>query len=128
MTGFGHAAGDRALAHIASLLSRETRQTDVVGRIGGEEFALLLPRTGKGRPPTSQTGCAESSRPLFHAIRPLISCCTVSAGVEEFDACDSLASVMARADAALYAAKADGRNRVMLVGENRQFQPVEAPA
>ncbi len=126
--GFGHAAGDRALAHIASLLSHETRQTDVVGRIGGEEFALLLPRTGK-----------EEAAHVTDRLRGIVSTsvsrdptadlvCTVSAGVEEFDACDSLASVMARADAALYAAKADGRNRVMLVGENRQFQPVEASA
>lgn len=125
---FGHAAGDRALAHVASVISREVRQTDIVGRIGGEEFALLLPLTGK----------AEAAR-LADRLRAIVSTsvsrdptadlvCTVSAGVDEFDACDTLASVMARADAALYAAKADGRNCVTLAGasRNRRFDPAEA--
>ncbi|MGF6934383.1 diguanylate cyclase (GGDEF)-like protein [Paraburkholderia sp. UCT70] len=44
---YGHAAGDQALAHVALTISRGIRQTDVLGRIGGEEFALLLPLTGK---------------------------------------------------------------------------------
>ncbi len=125
---YGHAAGDRALAHVAAIMARETRQTDVVGRIGGEEFALLLPLTGK-----------EEAARVTNRLRAVVAAsvsrdptadlvCTVSAGVDEFDACDTLASVMARADAALYAAKADGRNCVMLASatQNRRFEPTGA--
>ncbi|ODV43457.1 diguanylate cyclase [Cupriavidus sp. UYMMa02A] len=125
--GYGHAAGDRALAHVASVISRETRPTDVIGRIGGEEFALLLPLTGK-----------EEAARLTDRLRAVVAAsvsrapaadlvCTVSAGVDEFDASDTLASVMARADAALYAAKAGGRNCVMLAGasHNQRVEPSE---
>ena len=111
---YGHAAGDRALAHVALTVSREIRQTDVLGRIGGEEFALLLPLTGK-----------EEAARLTNRLRALVAAsvsraptgdvaCTLSAGVDEFGDGDTVASVMARADTALYAAKANGRNCVML--------------
>jgi diguanylate cyclase (GGDEF)-like protein len=127
---YGHAAGDRALTHVASIMSRETRRTDVVGRIGGEEFALLLPRTGKEEAArlTNQLRAVVAASVSRDSTADLV--CTVSAGVDEFDACDTLASVMARADAALYAAKADGRNCVMLAGEpqNRRFEPTQATA
>lgn len=113
---YGHAAGDQALAHVALTISREIRQSDVLGRIGGEEFALLLPMTGK-----------EEAARLTNRLRAIVAAsvsrvpagdvaCTLSAGVEEFGAGDTVALVMARADTALYAAKANGRNRVMLAG------------
>jgi diguanylate cyclase (GGDEF)-like protein len=127
---YGHAAGDQVLAHVALTISRETRQPDVLGRIGGEEFALLLPLTGK-----------EDAVRLTNRLRAIVAACishapagdvvcTLSGGVAEFGACDTLASVMARADAALYAAKANGRNCVMLAGssQNRWAEPTEATA
>jgi diguanylate cyclase (GGDEF)-like protein len=127
---YGHAAGDRALAHVALTISREIRQTDVLGRIGGEEFALLLPLTGK-----------EDAARLTNRLRATIAesvshaptgdvTCTLSAGVDEFGAGDNVASVMARADTALYAAKDHGRNCVMLAGlpQNRWVEPMEAAA
>ncbi len=111
---YGHAAGDVALAHVASLISRAVRASDVVGRIGGEEFALLLPSETK-----------EAAGHLVDRLRAIIaasgSCVpdrdvvsTLSAGVDAFREGDTLASVMARADAALYAAKANGRNCVVV--------------
>jgi diguanylate cyclase (GGDEF)-like protein len=116
---YGHAAGDRALAHVAVTISRKIRQTDVLGRIGGEEFALLLPLTGK-----------EEAARLTNRLRAIVAAsvsrraagevaCTLSAGVEEFGDGDTVAAVMARADTALYAAKANGRNCVMLAGSSQ---------
>lgn len=112
---YGHAAGDFALAHVASLISRSVRAEDVVGRIGGEEFAVLLPVATK-----------EEAGRLVDRLRAIVANSgsgvpdgdvvpTLSAGVEMFGEGDTLASVMARADAALYAAKANGRNCVVVV-------------
>ncbi|VVE65008.1 diguanylate cyclase [Pandoraea anapnoica] len=121
---YGHAAGDCALAHVASLISRSIRADDVVGRIGGEEFALLLPHVTK-----------EEAGRLVDRLRDIVatsgSCVpnrdvvpTLSAGVDEFGAGDTLATVMARADAALYAAKANGRNCVVVVPDT-EVRPAE---
>lgn len=101
-------------------ISRETRRTDVLGRIGGEEFALLLPMTGK-------EDAARHTNRLRAIVAASVShgpagdvVCTLSAGIDEFGPGDTLASVMARADAALYAAKANGRNCVMLAGSSKR--------
>ncbi len=127
---YGHAAGDQALVHVAGTISRETRQNDIVGRIGGEEFAMLFPLTGK-----------EDAARLTNRLRAIVAAsvshtrggdvtCTLSVGVDEFGDGDSLASVMARADAALYAAKANGRNCVMVAPTSyyRPVAPMEAIA
>ena len=124
---FGHAAGDEALAHVAATIAREIRKTDVLGRIGGEEFALLLPDTAK-----------DEARRLTDRLREVVAAavwqapsgdvaCTFSAGVDEFGADDTLRSVMARADTALYAAKANGRNCVMAAPSVPLRQDFPAP-
>ncbi|AJK48360.1 diguanylate cyclase [Burkholderia plantarii] len=123
----GHAAGDQTLAHVALTIARETRHADVLGRIGGEEFALLLPRTGR-----------EEAERLTNRLRAIVAAsvasapagdvtCTFSAGVAEIGAGDTLAEAMARADTALYAAKASGRNCVVLaeVPPVRQDPPLD---
>lgn len=125
---YGHASGDLALAHVASLISHCVRGDDVVGRIGGEEFALLLPSATK-----------EEAGRLVDRLRAVVaasgSCVpgrevvsTLSAGVDAFSEGDTLASVMARADAALYAAKANGRNCVVVAPavETCQWNPPPA--
>lgn len=127
---YGHAVGDQALAHVALTISREIRQIDVLGRIGGEEFAVLLPLTGK-----------EDAVRLTNRLRAIVAAsvsrapagdvvCTLSAGVDELGASDTLAGAMARADTALYAAKANGKNCVMLAGspQNRSVEPTEVTA
>ncbi|MGC7406903.1 GGDEF domain-containing protein [Pandoraea pneumonica] len=111
---YGHAAGDKTLAHVASVISREVRQGDLVGRIGGEEFAILLPATTRedaGRMVNRLRAIVAASGTGVQG-RDVVS--TLSAGVDEFGEGDTLASVMARADAALYAAKANGRNCVVV--------------
>jgi diguanylate cyclase (GGDEF)-like protein len=120
---YGHAAGDLALAHVASLIARAVRTTDIVGRIGGEEFALLLPGETK-----------ENAGRLIDRLRDVVatsgSCVsgrdvasTLSAGVDAFRDGDTLATVMARADAALYAAKAKGRNCVVVAPAMESLPP-----
>ena len=104
----GHAAGDAALKRVAAMLQGHLRAEDVVGRIGGEEFLLLLPDT---KAPHAHA-LAERLRERMHAD-PLGT--TISIGIAMAGKDDSSAeSVIARADAALYRAKDRGRDRIEL--------------
>jgi len=109
----GHAAGDAVLRHLAAGLSATFRFVDVVARIGGEEFVVLLPGT------TLDGACAVASRLCQRIAEHAVEVdgksirYTVSAGVATMD--DTVAGVadlLKRADSAMYAAKARGRNRV----------------
>jgi len=110
----GHAAGDRALAHFSSIVSQGIRRGDIFGRLGGEEFAVLFPETTR----VDAMTLVNSLRLHLAASTLAVPCgevtCTFSAGVDEYQASEMLANLMARADAALYSAKAMGRNRVVL--------------
>jgi diguanylate cyclase (GGDEF)-like protein len=113
---FGHPAGDRALAHFASAALGSLRSGELFGRLGGEEFAVLFPATRK-----------DEALKLTNDLRLTIAAhpCgetpyTFSAGVDEFGPDDSLPRVLARADAALYSAKALGRDRVVAVSSHGQ--------
>lgn len=108
----GHAEGDRVLQAVATSLRRALRADDRVGRWGGEEFCVLLPRTS-----------LHDAEPLAQRVASRVAeegpgvRVTVSIGVAEHGAGDAaLASVIRRADAALYEAKAGGRNRVVAAG------------
>lgn len=109
----GHATGDDVLKHFAALLRSRLRQTDMAGRLGGEEFALLLPT----RRPDDARRFAEQLRqtlhrtPFHHADGPLAF--TVSIGISRLAPTDHNAEVaLSRADTALYRAKQKGRDRV----------------
>jgi diguanylate cyclase (GGDEF)-like protein len=113
----GHAAGDRALQHLGTLLAAHMRDIDRVGRYGGEEFVVLLPATMQ--PEAVIT--AERLRQKIQALpprwqdRPLAL--SVSIGVSQWRGQgDDVPSLLARADAALYRAKQAGRNCVMESG------------
>jgi diguanylate cyclase (GGDEF)-like protein len=105
---YGHAAGDRSIVAIASLLSRTRRSSDSVARMGGDEFALVMPNTGaEGASQLLErfTGAlAESPIDLAPSVRvPLsVSYGIASTGPETFDSPDAL---LASADGALYAMK-----------------------
>jgi diguanylate cyclase len=100
----GRLHGDHVLQRVAWLLDHNVRDTDVVGRMGGEEFAVLLPGTDL----LAATIFAERIR---RGIPDMIHV-TVSVGVTTVLAGDDAKTILARADAALYAAKAAGRNAV----------------
>jgi diguanylate cyclase (GGDEF)-like protein len=109
----GHAAGDVVLQRIAILCSAEKRRSDVIGRLGGEEFSILLPET-------TQSAAVQHAERLRIRISesPLIVLgeavnVTVSIGVAGSSANPSgIHSLLRRADKALYAAKNLGRNKV----------------
>jgi diguanylate cyclase (GGDEF)-like protein len=103
----GHATGDRALAALGSLLRRSVRRTDVVGRCGGDELALLLRRAGAG---TSERLANEVLRDCITMSRKVPV--TFSSGVAELHSGESLESWKQRADEAMYASKHAGRARV----------------
>jgi len=106
----GHQAGDTAIRHVADILTRRRRATDLPGRLGGEEFALLMPATAKeGAVLTAERICREvSGYPV-----PKIGTVTVSIGVATMpeDAREEEPLIRV-ADHRLYAAKAAGRNQV----------------
>ncbi|HRY10760.1 MAG: GGDEF domain-containing protein [Actinobacteria bacterium] len=113
----GHAAGDAALVHFADVAQRCTRDVDTLGRLGGDEFGLLLPNTGTEEAYTvveriRQDLLAEPV-PQLELDTPLVI--TISAGVADFRAsAESLRDAIAHADSALYEAKAHGRNRTIV--------------
>ena len=109
---FGHNVGDMVLKQLAQVLTDGLRQFDQLGRLGGEEFAVLLPETDAD----AAIASAERMRSLvenrFFADLDGRRC-TISAGVAEAGPeGDSLPPLLDRADKALYRAKANGRNRV----------------
>jgi len=121
---YGHPVGDRAIRAVADCFARMKRPADAFGRIGGEEFALLLPETGEAE----ALKAAERYRAALAEIRidndPPFGI-TASLGVASLsdDRADS-AAWMAHADTALYEAKRTGRNRVCLARD--LIEPVAA--
>ncbi|MFH2006359.1 MAG: diguanylate cyclase [bacterium] len=111
----GHQVGDEVLAEIARRLAGALRDVDVLGRYGGEEFAVVLPDTGTKDAPI---GLAERLRRCV-ADEPIVTGAgaiskTVSLGVAQLRTQDKdLTKLLARADAALYEAKEAGRNRAV---------------
>jgi diguanylate cyclase (GGDEF)-like protein len=102
----GHHAGDTVLRECAAALKRNTRVTDLVARYGGDEFLVLLPETDIAE----AYEAAEKMRAVIAAL-PCFSP-TASIGVACWHKGDTLEDMLARADKALYEAKARGRNRV----------------
>ncbi|WP_341312870.1 diguanylate cyclase [Paraburkholderia sp. IMGN_8] len=108
---FGHAAGDRALEHFVDTCRAELRGADAVGRLGGEEFGLLLPATGLagGREVVERLRMRLKAVPS--AKLPAAVGLSVSIGITELSPDDLPERIMSRADLALYAAKTGGRDR-----------------
>lgn len=111
----GHAAGDLVLQSFADTVRRNVRDTDVLARWGGEEFVLLLCDT----PAADAVTLMERLRQAVQAMQVPVPqsggpiTVTVSIGLARHTPADPLAGTLERADRALYAAKAGGRNRVV---------------
>lgn len=117
---FGHATGDEALLLFARTTGGILREHDILGRMGGEEFALALPGTDLA----GAMQAAERLRQATMEIR-LLTCgnhytMTVSIGLVVIEPNEDLPTALARADRGLYAAKRNGRNRIEIGGAVRQ--------
>jgi diguanylate cyclase (GGDEF)-like protein len=116
----GHGAGDEVLIAVGRLCREAMREVDVVARVGGEEFALLMPETD-----------LEGARQTAERLRQMMRCVweikgasittSASFGVAELDG-GGLDELLRRADARLYRAKREGRDRVCADGEFRDLE------
>ena len=113
--GYGHPTGDRVLLDFAACCQQALREEDLCARTGGEEFCLLLPETGHD----AAIAIAERIRAMTQSCHPCAEHpelqVTASFGVSSLLAGDAdFQALFARADRALYAAKDQGRNRVVV--------------
>jgi diguanylate cyclase (GGDEF)-like protein len=131
---FGHAVGDRALQTFARTAAAKLRATDIIGRLGGEEFAAVLPATNLQAAAVAAERVREAFELAAREIDGLPVGGTVSIGAVATDDADAdMDKLLALADEALYAAKASGRNRIVLSGsaEEKKIavkEPQSAPA
>lgn len=109
----GHAVGDSVLRLLADVLRQGLRELDIAGRLGGEEFAVLLTEAGRNDAiEVAQRLRADMASRSVETQSGETVRCTVSIGVAERIPDEALDDLINRADAALYAAKRAGRNRV----------------
>ncbi len=122
---FGHKTGDDVLRLLAKILQQRGRARDLVGRWGGEEFLIVCEDT-----PSS--GAVILADQLRHRIAiqdfPWVGQCTASFGVAESVPGDTVETLVDRADRAMYAAKRDGRNRVVDLAVPQLVRPSVPPA
>jgi diguanylate cyclase (GGDEF)-like protein len=112
---YGHEVGDSAIKHVSNILKAESRESDCVARIGGEEFVLLLPDTDRdgAEKLANKLRIKVSESPLV-AINDEIEI-TLSGGVASVRLEDkNIETALSDADEALYRAKRNGRNQVQL--------------
>jgi len=118
---YGHPAGDAAIAQIAALIKSETREMDLAARIGGEEFAVVLPDSG----PAQAAMAAERIRKAAETAEFLLPGgrrvrITLSIGTATIREGMSRSDIIKRADDAMYRAKRGGRNRVESWGRSQK--------
>ncbi len=111
---YGHPIGDRVLAEIAHIFRRQLRQSDLVGRYGGEEFIVLLTHVGSANGVCEKLRAAVAAYPWSEIARGLTV--TISAGVASAARPFDPSALVHEADRRLYQAKESGRNRVVGAG------------
>lgn len=110
---YGHHVGDAALKHLATVIQESIRPTDIVSRFGGEEFVVLLPNTDIEQAMASMTRLQRALTKRFFMGNNEQILITFSAGVALYQESDDQASVLHRADQAMYLAKKSGKNKTM---------------
>jgi diguanylate cyclase (GGDEF)-like protein len=127
---YGHAAGDEALHQVSQACKAELRQIDIVARLGGEEFVVVLPGADEAAATIVAEGlrCAVLGTPFGSGVHPFRV--TASFGVAQISGTDvTFDASLSRADMALYRAKRAGRNRVENFSSVQalQYQTVTSP-
>jgi len=110
---YGHDTGDSVLQHIAQLLSQATRKSNVIARVGGEEFAVLLPNTSLSGAVDVAERMRQVTQEESFGLKDQQLTITVSIGVVAVNSDLPMTQAYKWADEALYRAKNTGRNRVV---------------
>ena len=110
---YGHNVGDTALQHLAKVIQTTVRPTDIVSRLGGEEFVILLPDTDLDQAVTTVKRLQRALTKQFFLANDERLLITFSAGVALLKNDETEATVIHRADQSMYLAKRTGKNRVM---------------
>ncbi len=113
---YGHPIGDRVLIALARLIRQRVRKADIVGRFGGEEFAVILPGCSISEAVTLLNEVRESFAAVTFEAKEETFSCTFSCGVAPLSLFGDATAINAGADEALYAAKDGGRNQVVAAG------------
>lgn len=117
---YGHSAGDQVLVRLAALLKQHLRSVDVLARWGGEEFAVMLPKTNVR---DAMTVVEKLREMVFRECFPIVGTVTVSGGIAEWQPGQTFDDCFTRADDALYVAKAEGRNRICQMSSQAGHKP-----
>lgn len=112
---YGHPVGDRVIKSLAQLLRQRLRNTDLIGRYGGEEFAVVLPDTDHDGVLTVLEDVRRAFSEIEFEARGQVFTATLSAGVVIYAGCEDINLLIEQADRALYEAKHAGRNRIVSV-------------
>ncbi len=114
---YGHPAGDTVLVVLSRLLKQRLRKTDVIGRYGGEEFAVVLEKTDAGTGRRIMDEIRASFSQLRHRCEGREFNVTFSCGIAAFPCFGDAATLSRAADRALYRAKEEGKDRVVVEGD-----------
>jgi diguanylate cyclase (GGDEF)-like protein/PAS domain S-box-containing protein len=115
---YGHAVGDRVLQAVSEVLKQQARESDLLFRLGGEEFLMVLPNMNAHQAVNKANACRLGIAAQIITSNGVDIRATISAGVSVYpDLGSEVHSLISLADQALYAAKGNGRNRVELAGK-----------